>query len=65
MMPPTAAMVTRADNGAARAGASAGTSSSMPKMTGMSVTGMSISTRPDTVGVSTRRKNESLRENAN
>ena len=63
--PPTASSVTSAARGAAAAGEPAGASSSIPNTMGMIVTGISISTTPETDGVKTRRNAESLNEKAN
>ena len=63
--PAMATMVTRAVSGAAGAGPPAGTSVSIPKTTGITVTGSSMTTVPTTVGVRIRRNSESLAESAN
>ena len=57
--------VTSALSGAAKAGEPFGTSSSMPKMMGITVTGISMMTVPATAGVSIRRISESRDERRN
>ena len=51
--------------GAAARGVPSGTSASMPKMMGMTVTAISMITVPATVGVRIRRSSESRSESAN
>ena len=57
--------VTAALAGAAAGGAPSGTSFNMPKMIGMTVTGISMITVPATVGVKIRRIQESRAESRN
>ena len=57
--------VVSALRGAAAGGLPSGTSSSIPKMTGITVTAISMSTTPATVGVRTRRNSESRAASAN
>lgn len=61
----TVSSVATALIGAPSGGASSGTSVSMPKMIGITVTAISMITVPATVGVSTRRNRESRAENVN
>ena len=65
MNAPTTTTVTPAHTGAAAAGYSAGTSSSMPRATGTVMTGTSIMAVPDTVGVSRRRSRDIRHARAN
>ena len=58
-MPRTVRIVTRAITGAAWTGVPSGTSSSMSKAIGMTVTGSSMITVPETAGVSSRRNSGS------
>ena len=57
--------VARALSGAARAGTPSGTSFSILKMMGITVTGISMMTVPATVGVRTRRNSERRAESTN
>ena len=59
-MPAMTATVTAAQSGAAWPGFPSGTSVSRPKTAGMALTGTSISTVPETVGVRMRR-NQTIR----
>ena len=58
-------MVTAALAGAAAGGTPSGTSVNMPKMIGMTVTGISMITVPATVGVKIRRSHASRAESMN
>ena len=63
-MAATTTRVASALRGPATAGVSGGTFSSCSKMTGITVTGVSMMTVPVTVGVRIRRKSASRAENA-
>ena len=63
--PTMTSAVTAALAGAAAGGTPSGTSVNMPKMIGMTVTGISMITVPATVGVKIRRIRESRAESAN
>ena len=64
-MPMITSRVARALSGAAGGGAAAGTCASMSNTIGMTVTAISMITVPATVGVNTRRSNESRAASAN
>ena len=64
-MPTTTRAVARAQTGAAKGGAAAGTCISMSKTIGITVTAISMMTVPATVGVRIRRRRESRAESAN
>ena len=64
-MPPTTSRVASALSGAATAGTPSGTSLSMSKTIGITVTGMSMMTVPATVGVRIRRSIDNRAENTN
>ena len=57
-MPAMTSAVTRAESGAASSGVSGGTCDSMPKTMGITVTGISMITVPETVGVRIRRSSD-------
>ena len=64
-MPAMTTTVSSALTGAANSGLPSGTAFSMPKMIGITVTGISMITVPATVGVRIRRKSESRAASAN
>ena len=64
-IPQIASAVTRAESGAANAGVSSGTWDSIPNTIGITVTGISMMTVPETVGVRMRRRSESRHASRN